>query len=89
MSNHELTTKIRELREMLQLIEEAQAVAETIKDELKAYMGDREELRAGEYKLTYKAVTSQRIDTAALKKQLPEVAALYTKTTTARRFCVA
>ncbi len=89
MSNHELTTKIRELREMLQLIEEAQAIAETIKDELKTYMGDREELRAGEYKLTYKAVTSQRIDTAALKKQLPEVAALYTKTTTARRFCVA
>lgn len=89
MSTHELTAKIKELREMQQMIEEAQAIAEGIKDEIKEYMGEAEELRAGEYKVTYRAVTSCRIDTAALKKQHPDVAALYTKTTTTRRFCVA
>lgn len=89
MSTNELTAKIRELRELQQLIEEATAEAETIKDALKAHMGASEELRAGEYKITYKAVTSSRLDTAALRKAMPDVAAAFTKTTSVRRFCVA
>ena len=89
MSNTELTSKIKELRELQALIEEAQAEAEAIKDTLKAYMGEQEELRAGEYKITWKAVTSSRLDTAALKKALPDVAQAFTKQTTTRRFVVA
>ena len=89
MSTNELIAKIRELREMQQLIEEAQAEAEALKDEIKAHMGEAEELRAGEYKVTYKAVTSSRLDTAALKKAMPDVAAAFTKTTSTRRFVVA
>ena len=50
MSTNELTEKIRTLRELQALIEEAQAEAEGIKDAIKAHMGDSEELRAGEYK---------------------------------------
>ena len=71
------------------LIEEAQTEAEAIKDTLKAYMGDSEELRAGEYKVTWKTVTSARIDTRALTKALPDVAAAFTRTSTVRRFAVA
>ena len=89
MSNTELTSKIKELRELQSLIEEAQAEAEAIKDTLKAYMGEQEELRAGEYKVTWKAVTSSRLDTAALKKALPDVAQAFTRETVTRRFCVA
>lgn len=89
MSMNEMESKIRELRQLQNLIEEAQAEAEAIKDSIKAHMGDSEELRAGEYKVTWKVVTSSRLDTAALKKALPEVAERFTKTTTSRRFCVA
>lgn len=89
MSNTELTSKIRELRELEALIAEAQAEAEAIKDALKAHMGDQEELRAGEYKVTWKAVTSSRLDSKALKAALPEVAARFTTQTTSRRFVVA
>ena len=39
-------------------------------------------------KITWKTVTSCRIDTTALKKQLPDVAAVFTKETTTRRFTV-
>ena len=49
MSIHEIETKARELRQLQQLIEEAQAEAEAIRDQIKAHMGDSEELRAGEY----------------------------------------
>lgn len=89
MSSYELESKIRELRQLQQLIEEAQAEAEAIRDTIKAVMGESEELRAGEYKVTWKAVKSSRIDTSALKKALPDVAQQFTKTSTGRRFCVA
>ena len=89
MSTHELESKIRELRQLLSLIEEAEAEAESIKDEIKAAMGDSESVQAGEYKITWKPVTSARIDTAALRKALPDIAAAFTKESTVRRFCVA
>ena len=89
MSTQDIERKIKLLREMQRMAEEAQAEAEALKDEIKAYMGDSEELRAGEYKVTWKPVTSRRLDTAALNKALPELAAQFTKTTTTRRFCIA
>lgn len=89
MSTNELESKIRELRQLQALIEETTAEAETIKDAIKASMGDSEELRAGEYKVTWKAVKVPRIDTTALRKALPDVAQAFTRETTTRRFCVA
>ena len=89
MSTLDIERKIKLLREMQRMAEEAQAEAEALKDEIKAYMGDSEELTAGEYKITWKSVESSRIDTAALKKALPELAAQFTKTATIRRFCIA
>ena len=91
MSTHEVESKIRELRQLQALIDEAAAEAETIKDQIKASMDAQgtEELRAGEDKVTWKAVTASRLDTAALRKALPDVVERFTKTTTSRRFCVA
>ncbi|BDF68193.1 hypothetical protein CE91St43_21650 [Oscillospiraceae bacterium] len=89
MSNHELEGKLRELRQLQALIEEAEAEAEGIKDAIKAHMGDSEELRAGEYRVTWKTVKSARIDAVALRAALPEVVERFTRETTVRRFCVA
>lgn len=89
MSISEIENKVRELRQLQALIEEAQQEAETIRDAIKAVMGSSEELRAGEYKVTWNTVTSSRLDTAALRKAIPDVAAAFTGTTTTRRFCVA
>lgn len=89
MSINEMEIKIRELRQLQALIEEAQAEAEAIKDAIKAAMGSQEALQAGEYKVTWKPVTSSRLDAAALRKALPDVAERFTKETTVRRFTVA
>ena len=89
MSANELEKKVRELRQLQSLLEEAQAEAETIRDQIKAHMGEAEELRAGEYKITWKPVTSSRLDSKALRAAAPELVERFTKTTTARRFCVA
>ena len=89
MSISEMEAKARELRQLQALIEEAQAEAEALKDAIKAAMGDSDSIQAGEYKITWKAVTSSRIDTTALEKALPDVAERFTRETTTRRFCVA
>ena len=89
MSTHELELKCRELRQRPPLIDEAQAEAETIKDAIQAAMGSQAAVQAGEYKITWKHVTTTRIDAAALRKALPDVATRFTKETTVRRFSVA
>ena len=88
MSISEMEVKARELRQLQALIEEAQAEAEAIKDAIKAAMGDSESVQAGEYRITWKAFTSSRIDTSALRKALPDVAERFTKETVTRRFMI-
>ena len=82
---------MKELAEYIRMQEEAAAMVESLKDQLKERMTTAgvDTLAGSEHKATYKAVTSSRVDTTALKKDLPEIAARYTKTTTARRFTFA
>lgn len=68
MSINELEMKCRELRQLQALIDEAQAEAETIKDAIKTAMGTQEAVQAGEYKITWKPVTTVRLDATALKR---------------------
>lgn len=82
---------MKELAEYIRMQEEASAMVESLKDQLKERMtaAGVESLAGSEHKATYKAVTSSRVDTTALKKELPEIAARYTKSTTTRRFTFA
>ena len=90
MSTVELTSKIEELRELESLISEAQAEADSIRDELKAHMQaqNMEELTAGRYILRWTTVLSNRLDSSALKKVMPDIYKAYTKQTTSRRFSI-
>lgn len=89
MSENDIIRKVKLLREMQRMAEDAQAEAEALKDEIKAYMGDSEELRPGECRITWKAVESSRVDVKALEKAMPEVVQAFTRKTKSRRFCVA
>ena len=77
-----------ELAQYKRLQEDATAIVESLTDTLKQYMVDNrlETLTGAEHKATYKTVTSSRLDTAALKQALPDIAAQYTKTTETKRF---
>ena len=91
MSTNELSAKIKELRELRRMADELAAEIESIQDSIKVEMTARavDELIGADWKITYKSVTSSCLDSAALKKALPDVAAQFTKSTTSRRFCVA
>ena len=88
MSNPTMEAKVHELMELKRMKEEIEAEIAAAEDAIKAVMGDEELLLAGSYKVSWKTFTSSRLDSTALKKALPEVAAAYTKTTTVRRFSV-
>ena len=77
MSEQDIIRKVKLLREMQRMAEDAQAEAEALKDEIKAYMGSSE------------SVESSRVDTKALTKALPDVAAAFTRKSIIRRFVVA
>ncbi len=83
-----MEAKIRELQELKRMREELEAEITALEDAIKAGMGEREELTAGGYKVTWKPVTSRRIDTAAMKKALPDVCERFMRETIVRRFCV-
>ena len=90
MSTIEISAKIAELQELEALIEEAKAEADSIRDEIKNEMLNRntEELTAGQYIVRYTTVLSNRFDSTAFKKVMPEVYKAYTKQTSSRRFTI-
>ena len=79
---------MKELAQCTRIMEEAAATVDGLKDEIKRYMEEHNTdiITGKEHKATYKAFTSNRIDTTALKKDLPAIAAQYTKTTETKRF---
>ena len=92
MSTVALETKVNDLQELKRMREELEAEITAIEDELKAYMTDAalDSFTAGAFKVTWKEVTSSRLDTTAMKKAFPaETLAPYMKTSTTRRFTVA
>ena len=90
MSTTELTAQIESLRALEELIEEAKAEAETLRDAIKQEMllRDTDELSAGQYIVRWTSVLSQRFDTTAFKKVMPEVYKAYTKQVSSRRFTI-
>ena len=79
---------MQELAKYLRMNDELTAIIDGLKDQLKEYMNDNnlDTIQGIEHKATYKAVTSSRVDTTALKKDMPNIAEKYTKTTTSKRF---
>ena len=87
-ANSDIITKVQELMELRRMEEELQSEMDALQEAVKSFMGSEETMIAGAFKVSYKNVTSSRLDSAALKRDLPNVAALYTKQTTTRRFIV-
>ena len=90
MTKKELIKKIEMMNEWENMIAEAQAEVESIKDLIKAEMTDREldELEAGSYIVRYKTVATSRFDSTAFKKTYEDLYKAFLKQTTSRRFSI-
>ena len=90
MSTIELTSVIEKLKEWEAIQAEAAAEVEALKDLIKAEMLNRnlEEMEAGQYIVRYTSVISNRFDSTAFKKVMPEIYKAYTKQVSSRRFTI-
>ena len=90
MSTTELTAQIESLRALEELIEEAKAEAETLRDAIKQEMLERdtEELSAGQYIVRWTSVLTSRFDTTAFKKTYGDLYKAFTKQSASRRFSI-
>ena len=81
-------TLCTEYRENKRLIEELEAMNDSIKADILAIMGDAETMTEGATKATNKTVVSCRLDSSALKREKPDIFGQYTKETSYKRFIV-
>ncbi len=90
MCENELVTQVRELRELKAMVEELAGEITAIEDAIKAEMTARniDEMTVDVFKVRWTRITSSRIDTTALKNEMPELAERFKKTTESRRFTV-
>ena len=90
MSTCALETKITKMQEYEALAEEAKAEAEALRDEIKAELTQRnaEEVTTGKYIVRWTSVLSQRFDSTAFKRAMPDVYKAFTKQVSSRRFSI-
>lgn len=90
MTIGELNKKIKELKELKKFEAEVKEAIENLENEIKAEMTERntEELETDTYIVRWTTVLSNRFDTTAFKKVMPDVYKVYTKQVTSRRFTI-
>lgn len=90
MANSEMKSMVKELKQYKLLKEEAEARIAELESQLKAELkaADTDNMQVDEYKLTLTMVTTQRVDTKALKAEYPDIYDAYAKSSTYERFTV-
>lgn len=92
MSRPTKATIAAKAAELVQLKRQKEAIEdaiEALEASIKAYMGDKPEVTCGEYRIAWTPYMDTRIDTKALKADLPDIAAQYTRSKSCRRFSIA
>ena len=91
MSINELDMKVKELRELRRMADELAAEIEAVQDSIKSQMDAQgvDTPAGADWKVTWRPLTSTWLDSSALKKELPEIAARFMKQTATRRFVLA
>ena len=80
--------KLNRRQELAGLVAELETEKRLIEQELKLYLGEAEIAENAQYRVSWKAVSSNRLDEKRLKAEKPEVYKQYQKTTQSRRFTV-
>ena len=90
MTAKEMEKKALEIKELERMRDELDAEIVSLQDEIKGVLlaNGLDSAVAGAFKISWKEVASSRLDTAALKKELPDVCARFMKSSVTRRFLI-
>jgi len=88
---NDVQSKVNDLREYRRMVEDLEAEITAIQDSIKAHMtaAGVDELAGADYKISWKPVTTSRLDSKALKAALPDVFSAYSRESISRRFTIA
>lgn len=90
MTERMLNNRVKKLLEIKEQIKELEEQQKALEDEIKSeFTDDVEEINTGRYLVRWTKVSSTRLDSTKLKKDLPDIYQLYTKIVNSRRFTVA
>ena len=86
----DMVERVRKIKELKLAVAEIENAVTKIEDEIKAEMEAQNvsEIIADVFKIRWVPYTTTRIDTTALKTELPDIALRYTKTIESRRFSI-
>lgn len=88
MSKSKLNDKITRYQELQEEIDRLSAEAEMLKDEIKAYMGEEEEINTGKFIIRWTKCSSSRFDSTSFKKAHPRMYENFIVNSEYRRFSV-
>ena len=80
--------KIKRRQELSEIIGKMDTEKRQIEQELKLYLGEAEIAENEQYRVSWKAVQSNRLDEKRLKEEQPEIYEKYKKSVLSRRFTV-
>lgn len=80
--------KLRRRQELVEVMERMETEKKQIEQEVKLYMGNAEVAENERYRVSWKSVSSNRLDEKRLKEEMPEVYDQYKKSTVSRRFSI-
>lgn len=90
MTNAELLKTVSDLKGLMNMAAELQDQISALEDSVKAEMTAQnlDRFFIGDFKVLWTSYQSKRLDSKALKAELPDIYNRYAVTTTARRFSV-
>lgn len=90
MTTTELTSTLRELKELKLMAAETASEIETLEDRIKNEMTTRktDELIVGVFKVRWTTMTSQRFDSSSFKRTHADLYQQYSKPVETRRFSI-
>lgn len=85
-----IDAKVMELLELRRMADELTGEIAAVQGEIMTHMNlaGVDELTTDHYRVSWKVVKSARVDTAALRKAMPEIVQAFTRTQETRRFTV-
>lgn len=86
--NEAITAKVKEYADMKKMMRELQDIMDALEADIKAAMGDSEEMSVEGIKVKWTRYITSRFDTVAFRKAMPDLASRFTLSVESRRFCV-
>lgn len=88
MSERQIVNRVKKLQELEVQRDELNKQIDALKEEIQGHMQEQEELKASNFIIRWPHIVTNRLDTARIKKELPDIYSKYIKATSSRRFSI-